>query len=646
MKRRDSKGRGLSALALVSSFAVAGALLLAVAASNACGGTSRRTRPIATLASSPEAAIEIAEIRQAFGDPGGHGREEVRLRVNRFLSRFPEDDAVPLARTYLTFLLLDDGDFVGAEAQLTVLEKLPPGATRDFATVARARLLRLRGRASEALDLLAPMAGKMVDPDALELFQEEIALDAVAAHRDYEAIAYMDSWLRYGREDDRERARKKIPEALAKMSPQVLEASLRAMRATARSSAAAGGYSVEMQRYLAARLAAHALETGDARLARWLVDPEAGVAVLGSDAGLLVSELATQHRRVRTAAGRTIGLVLPTGSFALRDSAADVARGAAWALDLPHQGREDGGVSDSVRLVTRDDGGRGDRIESVLEDVAGDGATVILAGFEPEQADRALAWSEKSGVAVIALASPRHARPSRFGFVVGEPYASSLEALAEALLDRRETKVALVTDEASVTDVSRVIRDRPKLSVFQPVPCDVSIAADTNQARFPTEAWEKAGFHTWLVSGSQSCARDILRAVGESRAGLIALTLQAGTSLERNTSAKVLAASAGLLPVRGGHDAGGGDPGIARFMASFGAIPTWSTALGRDAAALARQAMAALPTDTTTDAAAVTARREAVRAALERARGSLWTSETEGFQASHALGRTVRVIEL
>ena len=198
-----------------------------------------------------------------------------------------------------------------------------------------------------------------------------------------------------------------------------------------------------------------------------------------------------------------------------------------------------------------------------------------------------------------------------------------------------------------MADVSRAVRDRPTLSVFQPTLCDATLPLDSPNGRFPVAAWEKAGFRTWLVSGSQSCARDILREVGEARGGLIALTLQAGTSLERNTAAKVIAASAGLLPVRGGHDGGGGDPAVARFMGSFGAIPTWPTALGRDAVVLARQAMAALPTDTTNDAAAVTSRREAVRAALERAKSSLWTSETDAFQpGSHVLARTVRVIDL
>ncbi|WP_394833919.1 hypothetical protein LVJ94_46185 [Pendulispora rubella] len=637
-----------------SRFRAFSVIALALALAAACGGAGKRRRPAATLSSTPAASAEMAEIRRMWGDLEGRDRDALRTRIRQFLSRFPNDGAAALARTYLTFLLLSDGDLTEAKAQLDYLETIPPGATRDFSMVARARLLRLTQRPNEALELLAPLAGKMVDRHALELFQEEISLDAVAAHHDYEAIAYMDSWLRHADDEEREEARRKIPEALANMSPQVLEASLRSMRASARGGAPlVTGYSVEMQRFVALQLSAYAVATGDARLAQWLVDPAAGAPVLGSDAGLLVSELATRHRTTRAVAGRTIGLVLPTGSSSQRDAAADAARGAAWALNLPRAAKDPG---DKTLLVTRDDGGRADRIESVLDDLASDGAGVILAGFDPESADRALRWAETSGVAVVVLAAPRHATPMKFGFVAGEPYTSSIEALTEALVSRRETKVATVADATSLADVARIVTERPKLMFFQPAPCDLE-GQGTGEHRFPLSVWEKAGIRSWLVSGPEPCARDVLREVGELRGGggvMVVLTLETIGAYERATSAKVLSAAAGSLPVRlTGLDAGAGagapaEPDIQRFMASFSARPTWFTAVARDAATLARRAIVALPTDTTTNPDAVTARREDTRRSLESVNAALWTSgESHGFSpGEHTVKRTVKVVEL
>jgi hypothetical protein len=554
-------------------------------------------------------------------------------------------------------VLRNEGSWAKADEQLALLTNLPEGATHNFALVARARSLRHAGRPVEAFELLRPLAGKMVDRHALELFQEELSLAAAEAHRDFEAIAYMDSWLRFADEDDREVARKKIPEALARMPATVLEASLRAMR-----TGAGNGYTIEMQRLVATRLAAYAVEAGDARLAQWLVDPDAGTAVLAGDAGLLISELAIRHHDVESVNARTIGLILPTGSSEMRDVAADVARGVAWALELPRKSVANG---DSTRLITRDDGGRGDQVESVLDDVAGDGAAVIIAGFDPSSADRAVRWSEAHGVPVVVLSVPRQRRAMSSAFVVGEPNDKVITVLAEALSTRRETKVAIVTDNANLIDVAHVFEQHPKLVPFQPVACELE-GRRVGDTRFPLAAWEKAGYRTWLISGPEPCARDALRELAQMRGGLVALTLDATGPVEEGLAVKVISASAGLIPVlTPGKDEKRADeaaatkrsgtketpqstldPDIQRFMASFGSTPTWRTALGRDAAILARHAVASLPLDTTLDPREVVRRRSVVRAELVKAKDRLWTTEATGVDASHGLPRTVRVVEI
>jgi Periplasmic binding protein len=619
---------------LVGAAAIAG-LVLAVA----CGGAGRRGgRPSVTLASTPATAAEIAEIREAWDDLANRSQQELRLRIERFLKKNPDDGAAPLARVYLTLVFMNEGAWAKADQQLALLASLPRGATRDFALVARARGLRHAGRPDEAFELLRPLAGKMVDRHALEQFQEELSLAAAEAHRDFEAIAYMDSWLRFADEDDREIARKKIPEALAHMQPGVLEASLRAMR-----TGGGNGYTTEMQRLIAGRLAAYAVERGDTRLAQWLVDPDAGTAVLAGDAGLLISELAVRHHDVASVNGRTIGLILPTGTPEMRDVAADVARGVAWALELPRKSAANG---DSTRLTTRDDGGRGDQVESVLDDVAGDGAAIIIAGFDPGSADRAVRWSEAHGVPVVVLSVPRQKRAMTSSFVVGEPNDRVISVLADALSARRETKVAIVTDNSNVIDIAHAFAEHATLIPFQPVPCELE-GPRVGDVRFPLAAWEKAGYRTWLIAGPAACARDALRELAQTRGGLVALTLDAMGPLEEGTGVRVIAASAGLIPVLApGKKTSALDPDIQRFMASFGSTPTWRTALGRDAAILARHAVASLPLDTTMDAREVVRRRTIVRAEFTVARDRLWTTEAPGVDASHSLARTVRVVDI
>ncbi len=619
---------------------LAGATLAAFVA---CGGGSRGPKPSPTLASTPEAAMEFHQIHQGWQNIDT-ARSELRLRVERFVRRFPEDGLTPLVRVYLTFILMDEGDFAAADNQLAVLNALPYGATRDFALVAQARALRQKNRAEEAFELLQPLAGKIVDSDARERFQEEIALAAFEAHHDYEAIAYMDTWLRYADEDEKDVARVKVPVALSKMKPEVLEGTLRSMRLNAR----ATGSGSEIQRLIATRLAAFAVEKGDTRLAQWLVDPDAGAPILGLDAGLLVSELATRHHGVSAVAGRTIGLILPTGTPAMRDAAADVARGVAWALNLP---RSNPAAGDGTRLITRDRGGAADSVEPILEDLAGDGAAIIIAGFDPTSVDAAMRWAERSAVPVVILSEPPTPRPAHFAFVLGEPNINVLNALAEALIARRENKVAVISDRDTIREVAASFGARKGLTLFEPVSCDVD-AMRPGESRFPLATWEKAGFRTWLISGPESCAQEALHEIGQLRGGLIALTLEAAGAIDRTLPARVLTASAGVIPVlapaKGSGDAGADkiDPGVRSFMGSFGATPTWRTALGRDAGILARAAVLNLPLDDALAPAEVTRRRELVRREFAAAKQHLWTSEAEGVDASNTLRRTLKIIEV
>jgi hypothetical protein len=625
---------------------IAGAALGAVA----CGGSDADLRPVATVASNTASTAALDDIRDAWDERGVDGPSELRLKIDRFLRLYPDDGAIDLVHVFYAQLLLEQNDLTGATQQLALAEapkkfSTAPreGTTRNFLLVVRAHLFRLLGRPAESFELLRPLAGKIVDGQVFDLFQEEITLDAVAARKDYEAIAYMDSWLRNADEDNRETARQEIPKALATMPSDVLENSLRAMR----SDQTANGYGAEIQRLIGTRLAEVAVATGNTRLANWLVDPSAGgaPAVLDSDAGLIVSELATRHHDVLTVDRRTIGIVIPAGSEMLRDQAADVMRGVAWGLELP---RRDSNAGDQTRLVTRDDGGRADQIEAVLDDISGEGAGVIVCALQGTTADRAVKWAEKNHVVVMTLASPEREKPVHYAFSLGTPPQEQLKTLADALVTSgAKRKVAPIVDTDLADDVSAAFAAHPALTPFQPVPCEIG-AGTANDGRFPLAAWERSGIRTWLVAGPEDCARDLLHEVGPQRDGVIALSLEAAGATDQGVLARVLDVSAGLIPyVASAAKGPSTDSDIGKFSQSFGANPTWAAALGRDAAILARRAVASLPMDTTVDPNEVARRRSQIATNLAAARTSLWTTEAQGFASStHGLPRTLRVVEV
>ena len=128
---------------------------------------------------------------------------------------------------------------------------------------------------------------------------------------------------------------------------------------------------------------------------------------------------------------------------------------------------------------------------------------------------------------------------------------------------------------------------------------------------------------------------------------MIGLSLEAANTSERPLGGiRLVAATTGIVPLSLGDSS---DPRVvdARAMvARTGAPAGWWTALGHDAAVLAKASVASLPADTTGEREEISRRRTVVLHELERARAPLWTSERQSFDKSHALPRAIRVVPL
>jgi hypothetical protein len=328
--------------------------------------------------------------------------------------------------------------------------------------------------------------------------------------------------------------------------------------------------------------------------------------------------------------GRSIGLLLPTGSPELRDAAADVARGVAFALGIPHLKKED---DDGTKLVTRTDM-EGNALEAGLEELAGSGAAVIIAGIGAEAASRARDWSEQNGTPVLILGAPKDA-PAKFSWVLGESPKASIDLLGPALMTKKDPTFASIVGPMSAPFAA---------AAPPPVRCEPPIS----RATFPTADWQKAGTHTFLVSGPSACSRALSFSLPPAPYGgsnVVALSLEAQNGFDGSASgAHVITAGAGLLPVDAAAIAK--DPRLTAYQSQFGARPSWWTALGHDAALLAHAAIAHLPDDSTDAATEVTKRREDARAGLGAAKVLLWTTDGTGFGDDHRLARTLRVVDL
>jgi hypothetical protein len=601
-------------------------------------------KPVPSLASSTGSARAFEHIRDEWGHSTDTDRQALRHDIEVFIAGFANDGLAPIARLYLVLSLMSPPqDWSRAETLLRSMPEPPPGTAHDLYLVARAKDRRHHHDPDGAFDLLRPLVGKMVDSTARGILEEEVSLDALEANRSYEAIAYMDAWLRGASEEGRDAVRSKVAKVLMQLPEPALMGSLRGMRAEGGSH----GYGKEIQRLVAQRLADIAVERGDPALARWLLDPDAGASpMIGGDAGVELGELATSKRGLGNVAGRTVGLVLPTDSPELRDEAADVARGMAWALELPRVSPSGG---DGVRLVTRDDTGEAERLVASLEEIAGEGASIIVTGLDGASADQAIAWAEPKQIALVILSPPRTAKPGAFTFVLGQPLEPVVQALAGAVSapSKRLLIAPVVEGDAMSAFVQGFSFDAASVTWRAPVSCDIQ-STKAGDPRFPVASWAAAGVHTWLLATSAECAGDVIHEVGAlAYGGSFALTLDAaGVTVRPAQGARLLAATAGIVPM---NAATSGDPRAAeaRAMAQrLGGRPSWWAALGRDAGALARKALSTLPQDTVTVEADIAKRRREARDALAAARVGLWTTDSPGFSGSSAIPREIRVIEL
>ncbi|HEY1960430.1 MAG TPA: hypothetical protein VGH28_32690 [Polyangiaceae bacterium] len=589
----------------------------------ACGG-GIGDRVVATLSASPQAGAAFATLRAAFE----HDPHDAKLaaRFQQFLRAYPNDRATPLARLELGHVLLDEKDVEGARAELAQVPEPPLGNEHDFWLALRARLLRADKQSDAALAILQPLVGTVVDTPLRTTLLEEVAVASIDAKRSLEAVAYLDGWLRSVPPHEHKAAHDRVRDQLQRIAPSVLQETMLAMQGDG-----GGGYSPELQRLLAEALAKHALDAQDTQLAQRLIASSIGKYLTGSATGQDLRDLATSLRGAHAVAARTVGLVLPTSTAELRDAAADAARGAAFALGLPRAHETD----DGTRLVTRADsggpaaGGTG-TLEASLEEVAGAGAAIVVAGFDEADAERACAWAEKNQLVVITLAAAS-TQNREFCFVAGEARDASVTLLVAELTKRagkRHPKVATVAGELAEPVLARTKADA--LDLLAPFRCDPPYS----RSRLPLADWAKENVHDFLISSAPACVRTLLPALPQGANAGLSIESAPGADALRVASAHVFA----VQPVA--------SPQFADYEQKFGSAPDYWTSLGRDAVTLAHLAEADLPLDTTSRASEIARRREIARKGLLAAKATLWTTDTTGFADAHALGRTLRVVDL
>ncbi len=596
-------------------------LLLFSGLLGSCGGRqSDLPQPEATLSDSKAAQHDFRALARRWMAAGpGPARAKLERPLQAFLQRYPDDPRSALVRIYLAWIRIQQGKLEDAQKLVAPIREGPAGSAKDFAKVTDAAILIRRGNPGEALSLLTPLDGKIVDADQRMVYGEQLVLAAIGAKRWRSTLAYMLDWLLQAPPEDREAVQTDIDHLLDQVPTRALEGSLVDLDREAKQVGAEASRSPArnwLRKTLRDRLTRLALEKRDAALAKRLLERGPSALRVGQRGEKLTELAASGDVRPRVA-GRSVGLVLGLGSADARRRSAAVALGMARALGLPERGREPG----AVRLLTRDDGGSDDGTAHALAELAGDGAVILVAGVDDAGATAAARYAESAKIPLIVLRRSKGLSPGSHSFVLGAEPGVDEHLIVDALHSRGATSSALVGPGG--------------------VPCD-SQPPSAGMPRFPVQRWHRDHIDGLALLGDVTCAGDAIRElahIGDRPKlgfGLECAQMIADTGRKQ----PAVAVSAGSFPYR----AGAAPDAMKQWVAHYGAPPGWYDVLGHDAAVLAAAALSGFPMERVDDPATVQKLHRRALGELSRASANLWSSDQHGFSASHLLERKFKVV--
>jgi hypothetical protein len=589
----------------------------------ACHSSQTTETPRANLAGSRSAQEIFRPLKQRFVGSSPEKRAAIEPNLTWFVDAYPKDGYAPLARIYLAFIAVDKGDAPRARRLVEEAHTGASGTARDLAELVEGKILLSSGEPQQAFERFLPLVGKLIDPYARLLLDESIVAAAIGAHRWYEAVACMDLWLRDGQEDQADIVRAGVRRSLEAIPGEALETMLKAMQGQNGRS----GYGTEIRKAVVARLATVALADQNTELARRLVDTTDEQAL--GDAAEGLEELASSGGAPMID-GRTIGLLVSTGKSLLGVRAAQVLTGVVDALR-----QTAGGPPDRVRLATRDER-ETKRTDLALLSLASHGAAILIAGFDPPQADVAARFAARTHIPVILLSPLSDGKaPAPPAFLLGASRASVIDALMEHVKAKGARAVAPVGGSLlGATTRGLLLLDEGA--------CDA--AGQAGESHFPIESWQKGKLDALLLLGDTACSSEAIGDVAEAKLGRVRAAIGLdGAEIAAEPGALALSvASAGRFPLLPGSSS---SP-LFGFKERHGQAPSWFATVGHDAAVLARAALRALPADQTEDAVEVAKRQQRAEASLRSVDVDLWSTSARGFSGAAVLGREIRVVEV
>lgn len=611
------------------ALALAAIAPIAVLAAFACRRVADE-RPVASLSSSPEMEGRFDDLRARWIDANPAARAAMRNELNALAIELDKrgDGLEPIVRAYLAISWLYAGVPAAAEAVSRPLIDGPAGVANDLGTLVKGASARRLGRPREAIDLLRPLIGKLIDPFARPLLYEEITEAFLDEGRFEDAVAYAEGWLRSAPAAERKETRAAIARVLHRIPDTValkmLEADAVAPPETR--------HSPDMLMILSARVdeGSSAVATTDAggalSDAAGVASPDAAAAPIPTVATVIPIAMPVRFDP------RTIGVLVPVTAPGFGASASAIVRAAA-AVATPALAvalHADGGVDANEpnvlghRLAVLDTAGTAAGVAKALDAAEREGAGVIIGGLTDAETNALAALAQSRRIATILLRKPSVVPPMAPG-----------EKQTWIALGMSATEEARATLDAAKKGADIAVIDPwPAPGPTTPPPddplrarCDATPKTAGSTA-FPIAAWRTRKVSTVVVLGDARCARKLADEIAASTnppwRPTIVLAPSALEMAHVVLPLSRIVVGTGVLPASDDAPAA-----LRTLWIDQGAPVSIFGALGHDAASLAA---AALPGDllASTETAALQKARAITTTRLFGAKAQLWTTTTNG----------------
>jgi hypothetical protein len=461
-------------------------------------------KPAAAIATSADSEAKFDGIRARWVDSTPALRAGMRDELEKIMRELEAkgDGLEPIARAYLAIAWLEAGVPAAAEAVARPLVEGPPGVPNDLGVLVKGAAARRLGRAAEAIELLRPLVGKLIDGFARPILYEEITEAFIDQQRWEDAIVYAEGWLRSS-SSGAPAEQKAVKQAVARVLSRIPQAvALRVLEAEGQLPPEAR-HSPDLIVILAARV-----DEGSP-VASTDAGTDVALPVAAFDAEAVPLPIAIPTLAPIRFDPRTVALLVPASVGALAGTSSAIARAAA-AVAAPNVGdlmHGDAGVDAATtapsghRLAVFDTLGTTQGLQKALDSAERDGAGVVIGGVTDAEANALAALAQSHHLATVLLRRPT--APPTLGPADKQAWIS----VGPSIDEERKAVLAIAQTTSGESAIVEAASDLPAIESTDPLHarCDAK-PKTAGAAAFPVDAWRARKLANIVVLGDARCA--------------------------------------------------------------------------------------------------------------------------------------------